>query len=374
MRGLIAASALVLFWWPAFADISGETIANYNKAVTEAASAEDIAEAAAALAGEAIASPEDDMSGLLAFEAAWTLCQIGQCDRGYEAAKFSAAQELKSPDAYPSAETRLVLERFISWKQEDSKTTREGLTAALSTLTEGDVSMVSLAAHQANYLHLTQRQEWNGAAQAAGAAALHMAPIKDEIFQEYALAELTRITSQFQSDKDIDTYGDILDLEEELFQRIQSEAEATPERKNETLSKIWHQTSAWEGAIESFFNSTGEESSTKRIFADRPRKERVVIPNPDYCEGRIVKPPQLTFPEEALRQGIIGSLIIGFTIDHGKPKDVEVLAAVPQGVFEKEAIRAMKKIRWEPKEGIDTSKCSMVQENYVYPLRFLIDN
>lgn len=374
MRFFLITLALLLFAPVSFADISDAAIDNYNKALTEATRAEEISSAAQALASEALASPDDEMSTLLAFEAAWTLCQIGQCKEGLPAANFAAARTAKSADEYPSQETRTVLARYMAWKLDDSNENRKDLASALSTLKAGDVSQVTLAAHRGHYLYCTQKGAWRDAAKAAAAAAQHSAAIKSDIFDEYALAELTRITAEFQLNKTAQVYSDIVDLEDEVDTRLHEIRQANPKAENQTLTSIRYKTIALSGAINAYLSSTGNTQSIKRIHRNRPARAPVEQPDPNFCEGSIVKPPRPSYPQKALDDGIIGSLVIGFTIDQGKPKDIQVLAAIPQGVFEKEAIRAMEEIKWAPKEGIDTSTCSMVQEGFVYPMVFSISN
>ena len=374
MRFSYIALFLLLLAPTSFADISNETIRNYNKAVTEATSVEDVSSAAQALASEAIANPEGDTSALLAFEAAWTLCQIGECEKGLDAAKFSAAQEAKSTDEYPSQETRTVLTNFMTWKLDNSDKNRKALVSALSTLKDGDVSQITLAAHREHYLYCTQKGAWRDAARAAGAAAQHTASLKSEIFDEYALAEMTRLTAEFQLKKTPRIYRELYDLEDELLQRYAELGSGNPETHNETLTTIYHRVIALKGAVNAYLSSTGDENAVKRISAARPERDINDDPDDEFCEGSIIVPPTLTYPTRALEDGLIGSLVMGFTIDHGKPKDIEVLAAIPEGVFEEEALKAMKEVEWAPTEGIDTSTCSMVRENYIYPIVFRIGN
>lgn len=56
------------------------------------------------------------------------------------------------------------------------------------------------------------------------------------------------------------------------------------------------------------------------------------------------------YPSKALKRRVEGYVIMRFTIDAtGRPKDVEVIEAEPQRMFEREAIRALKKWKYQPK-------------------------
>ncbi|OAN12962.1 energy transducer TonB [Photobacterium jeanii] len=56
------------------------------------------------------------------------------------------------------------------------------------------------------------------------------------------------------------------------------------------------------------------------------------------------------YPPRALKQGAEGYVVMSFTIDpQGRPTDVKVLEANPRRLFEKEAIRALRKWKYQPK-------------------------
>lgn len=64
---------------------------------------------------------------------------------------------------------------------------------------------------------------------------------------------------------------------------------------------------------------------------------------------RVVRQPPLRYPDQAMRQGIEGSVTLDFQINaDGSVSDVRVLAAVPQGVFEREAMSVVRRTRFEP--------------------------
>ena len=56
------------------------------------------------------------------------------------------------------------------------------------------------------------------------------------------------------------------------------------------------------------------------------------------------------YPAKALKRGAEGYVVMSFTIDPtGKPVDIEVLEANPRRMFEREAVRALKKWKYQPK-------------------------
>lgn len=56
------------------------------------------------------------------------------------------------------------------------------------------------------------------------------------------------------------------------------------------------------------------------------------------------------FPARAMKRGAEGYVVISFTIDpQGRPTDLKVQDAQPRRLFEKEAIRALRKWKYQPK-------------------------
>ncbi|ROV58033.1 energy transducer TonB [Vibrio ponticus] len=56
------------------------------------------------------------------------------------------------------------------------------------------------------------------------------------------------------------------------------------------------------------------------------------------------------YPAKALRRGAEGFVVLKFTIDPtGRPTDIEVVDAKPRRMFEKEAVRALRKWKYQPK-------------------------
>lgn len=65
------------------------------------------------------------------------------------------------------------------------------------------------------------------------------------------------------------------------------------------------------------------------------------------------------YPINALKRRVEGYVIMQFTIDTaGRPKDIQVIEAKPKRVFEKEAVDALKKWKYQPKveEGVSVEQ------------------
>lgn len=56
------------------------------------------------------------------------------------------------------------------------------------------------------------------------------------------------------------------------------------------------------------------------------------------------------YPAKAKKRGLEGEVVLSFTIDPtGRPIDISIVSATPKRVFEREAIRALKKWKYQPK-------------------------
>ncbi len=56
------------------------------------------------------------------------------------------------------------------------------------------------------------------------------------------------------------------------------------------------------------------------------------------------------YPPRAMRRNLEGYVVVSFTISpSGRPQDITVVDANPPRVFEREALRALRKWKYEPK-------------------------
>ncbi len=59
-------------------------------------------------------------------------------------------------------------------------------------------------------------------------------------------------------------------------------------------------------------------------------------------------PPQ--YPMKALQRNVEGYVVLSFTIDkNGRPADISVIEAKPEHIFEREALRALRRWKYQPK-------------------------
>ncbi len=66
-------------------------------------------------------------------------------------------------------------------------------------------------------------------------------------------------------------------------------------------------------------------------------------------DAEIIKRVEAEYPQYAARDGIEGRVVIEFTIGKdGIPKDVIIVEATPEGVFEASAIAAVNQWRYKP--------------------------
>lgn len=71
------------------------------------------------------------------------------------------------------------------------------------------------------------------------------------------------------------------------------------------------------------------------------------IPDGDALPLSTVRP---MYPERARRQGIEGYVVVRFSIDRlGRVTDVQVVEAVPRGVFDRAAVEAVKRFKYRPR-------------------------
>lgn len=108
----------------------------------------------------------------------------------------------------------------------------------------------------------------------------------------------------------------------------QSQAEVTPLNSMSSLPSLDLNTSIDGLAINApTFSDFGSNQQAMPLFRVEPR-----------------------YPAKALKRGAEGHVIMSFTIDEtGRPIDIQVTDANPRRMFEREAMRALKKWKYQPK-------------------------
>ena len=108
----------------------------------------------------------------------------------------------------------------------------------------------------------------------------------------------------------------------------QSQAEVTPLNSMSSLPSLDLNTSVDGLAINApTFSDFGSNQQAMPLYRVEPR-----------------------YPAKALKRGAEGHVIMSFTIDEmGRPVDIQVTDANPRRMFEREAMRALKKWKYQPK-------------------------
>ncbi|MBY7729861.1 energy transducer TonB [Vibrio echinoideorum] len=111
-------------------------------------------------------------------------------------------------------------------------------------------------------------------------------------------------------------------------QPSQSQAEVTPLNSMSSLPSLDLNTSVDGLAINApTFSDFGSNQQAMPLYRVEPR-----------------------YPAKALKRGAEGHVIMSFTIDEtGRPVDIQVTDANPRRMFEREAMRALKKWKYQPK-------------------------
>src|SRR5262245_49720491 len=72
----------------------------------------------------------------------------------------------------------------------------------------------------------------------------------------------------------------------------------------------------------------------------------------DMDEPRLITRPTPEYPLGALHHGVEGSVLLEYTVnERGRVVKSRILDAAPRGVFERAALRALSKWRYEPQNG-----------------------
>lgn len=371
----LAAALLAAACMRANADVSNEDIASYNAALQEG---EVVALKAAAsrLAAASIANPDHPDAALLAFEAAWTLCRIGDCAAAQPAAVFAAS--------FPGApETAPLLEAYVTWKVDPTRRALNGLDAELKKIEHGPPTGLSVSAFRDIYTSTAKSpQGWTSLARVSARAADHFAQGGDPVPQYRTEARLLALSAAFNHTPDISQMRDMVHLRGELARmRALFDRERPDEDYPGWMEDTYWIANAWEGAMSAFLMSSSKkyvsdediEKIVDTYLADLPpEEEERGEERPDFCKGSFIQKPPIKYPTSAAFRGRIGSVILGFRFENGRVKDAEVLASVPLDGFREEAVKAVSQWHFEPSEDPAVTGCRLDDDNVIQPLVFAI--
>ena len=93
-----------------------------------------------------------------------------------------------------------------------------------------------------------------------------------------------------------------------------------------------------------------EATSSQAMATPIPRRPGSAAPPPDAQEARLVQHIAAEYPRDAARKGIEGSVDVSFTVtSQGKVTDVLVLNAEPSEIFNRSAVAAVRRWKYDPK-------------------------
>ena len=363
----------------AFADISQATIETYNNAV-QSNDRDALFAAATALSNEAIASPEDDQSALLAYEAAWALCRYGKCKEALPAAAFAVSQ----PDTgqHPSLADRQLLLAFAGWKTNQDRRTRKALDDALADRVGDTPSLLTVAAFQARYLEDAESTRKKQLATSARDAATHFYPVRDQITEVWSHAAILATVSGFGKDHEPSSLVDMAKIAAELglMRHMQDDAP-------EWLDKSALEAAAWTHAMSAYFLSEGK-GKDERELADEILKTSITDDSHEHapgsgphrsdgllmCRGDFTSKPRPSFPEDAAWDGYVGAVIVLFDADESGAKNVRIGASVPSDVFDKAALDSIRGLEWKWEESAaGDPPCVKSRPEIQWPFYFVLD-
>lgn len=361
---LLLAFALGAF--VADAQVNQEDILAYNAAINGGDAAEQLA-AARRLSKAALGEPSNPESGLFAYEAAWTMCRLGECAEAIEPAKFAGS--LGVPGGTPE-----IMSAYAAWKAKPGRSTHAALRAALASEAHIPPTMVSLRAFRESYLIDNQEGRFAESAGTARLAAEHFARADGGLPEFESEAKLAAAISEFIENPKLPAMRDLAELSAELYGQHYGAGKDGP---SWIKDRYW-QSEAWLYAIESYFEArnapfitgTQREALRDAVTADlppRPRPENYDARR--TCEGELIQKPRMKYPRGALKEGLSGAVIVGFDLNDGTLENFEVLASVPYEGFREEALETVKKWKWRFTEtpGPD---CKTSNDDVVVPLLF----
>lgn len=122
---------------------------------------------------------------------------------------------------------------------------------------------------------------------------------------------------------------------------------------------------------ESEYEKLAQQFSTQVILK---RFFPVLRPDRNGKQAEVLKIVEPKYPREAAMKGISGYTRFRFELDKkGMPRNISVIESFPEGVFEKESLKAIKK--WKFKPTLDAAGNPIPQKNLRYTLEFkLVSN
>lgn len=381
MKVIIAALAATCFTPFAHAEVSTAIVQAYNQAL-ETKKLTDISRTAETLASEATKNADDPQAVLFAFEAAWTLCNIGQCEKALSAAKFSIDQ----PDtgAHPVMADRNLLLAFASWSVEPNKAARADLDKALDAMDGVEPSLLSIRAFNDRYRVDTKGSDRDTLKRTARAAREHMEQIADLVPDQLAVANF--IEAQAAWGGPIRS-TDQMRMEHAKWQLAVLMADDNYKSASGIADLRW-QAEAWTTAMRSYAIAVQRARGPNKITAGKfpgmtPDEAREIATQyaprlaklskkdePPICRGALNEQPDRAPRGRDQVTGYVGSVIIGMDVRDGELQNVRVLAAVPDDRYTQFALDAVKDLHWKKSDDQPDENCRESFDDFTVPFNF----
>ncbi len=367
MKVLAASLAAALTALGAGAEVKQSHVAAYNAAIGSGDVATQLA-AARQLAAAAISDPANSEAPLLAYEAAWTLCRLGECASAIAPAAFAASSNL-------NAGTPRILSAYAEWNTRPGRSTLGRLRAALVAEADLPPTMISLRAFREVYLVDNAEERFSQSVDTAELAAEHFAKAEGGGLPEFeSEARLVAAVSGFVNRPKLPAMEKMAALSAEFFGQYYRAGEDGPAWMKD---RYW-QSEAWLYGMNAYFKSRSQPSLDEGDWKALQRAEIASVPDwpaqasldaQPLCAGELIQKPALKYPGSAKTQGMNGAVIVEFDIEDGVLANFEVLASVPLDGFREKSLETVSQWTWRFTEA-PGPHCTTSRDNVVIPLTF----
>ena len=350
-----------------------KAVERFDTVVNSGASTAEIVQATKELARAAMENPESELAGPIAFEAGWSLCQLGSCGQAREVAAFALQQP--SGDSYPTRASRMLLKAYADWSLDPSADNREALEAAAEDLVPTSPGRFSVNL-LFNWIEADlDRDDFAGAETSGSLLRAHLEPTASTWGENWLAQSLMILVARYGGELDAGLQSRMVELEGRLM-RMRQRYERGDIDAPEWLSDAYWQVSVHRMAFHSALKSRDKPTLAKDEF--RKRLQAYELPLPEgkvpTCAIDYLRRPKPRYPRSFARDGYVGAAIIGGEIGTNGPVSYKVLASFPDQEFGKAAQKSMKKVRWERKAKADSEPCEFEGREYVYPFSFELED
>lgn len=364
---------------PVQAEINSSTTEAYNAAV-QGSDAETLVATATALMNEAIASPNEDQSTVLAYEAAWALCRNGKCEQALPGAKFVVTRP--ETGEHPSLADRELLLAFAEWKTDRNRKTRKVLDETLAARVSDAPNLLTVAAFQARYIDDAEHRRTKRLPISAGEAASHFHPVRDQIGELWSHAAILASAAAFGEDHDPESLVEMAKVAGELnlIRHVTDDEPAWMEKRH-------LEATAWQYAMDAYFRSE-EEGEEERELVDQILDDAITDENhehppgtgphrengPPSCKGGFTSMPTPTYPDNAAWDGYVGAVIVLFDVDASGANNIRIGASVPTDTFDEASLSSVRKLKWKWDDApADAEPCVKSRTGMQWPFYYVLE-